>query len=256
MTRCAFPLLFEISKPGRKAYDLPALDVPRKDGLLPDAVKAEKALHLPELAEVDLVRHFVGLSRRNFGVDNGFYPLGSCTMKYNPKIDEEVCNNFSGLHPFADRARGEYEPEGRHAALLVHSVGRKLSDCAETVGFAYQITGREDLGRHGAAFVYAMAKEYPSTRPEIAKGFAGGRGDVMHGLALGYDWLGDAMTDAQRQEVAAVAKGYLEQFGEEFENPKNWWYKVHNYNGVNGGAAGCLALALHDAYPNEYQAWV
>lgn len=173
---------------------------------------------------------------------------GMCNPQSKTYLDPE--------HPFADRARGEYEPEGRHAALLVHSVGRKLSDCAETVGFAYQITGRKDLGQHGAAFVCAIAKEYPSTRPEIAKGFAGGRGDVMHGLALGYDWLGDAMTEAQRQEVAAVAKGYLEQFGEEFENPKNWWYKVHNYNGVNGGAAGCLALALHDAYPNEYQAWV
>ena len=88
MSRAAYPLMFEKSRPGRRAYDLPSLDVPAKDGLLDDSLLAEKAPHLPELAEVDVVRHFVGLSRRNFGVDNGFYPLGSCTMKYNPKINE------------------------------------------------------------------------------------------------------------------------------------------------------------------------
>ena len=102
MSRAVYPLMFEKSRPGRRAYDLPALDVPAKEGLLPKALLAEKRPHLPELAEVDVVRHFVGLSRRNFGVDNGFYPLGSCTMKYNPKIDEEVCTLFAGLHPLAD----------------------------------------------------------------------------------------------------------------------------------------------------------
>lgn len=158
--------------------------------------------------------------------------------------------------PFQARAKDEHMDDSRHAALLVHNVGHRLGEVMETVGFAYQLTGREEFGRHGAAFLHAIAKEYPSTRPEIAKGFAGGRGDIMRGLALGYDWLDGAMTEAQRREVAEVAKGYLEQFHEEFENPKNWWYKIHNYNGVNGGAAGCLALALRAAYPAEYEGWV
>ena len=57
----------------------------------------------PEIAEVDLVRHYTNLSRRNFGVDNGYYPLGSCTMKYNPKLNEEVASTFDGLHPLLDQ---------------------------------------------------------------------------------------------------------------------------------------------------------
>lgn len=159
-------------------------------------------------------------------------------------------------NPFLGRAQSEHMDDNRHAALVVHSIGHRLSGVMETVGFAYQITGREEFGRHGAAFLHAIATEYPSTREEVAKGFAGGRGDVMRGLALGYDWLHDAMTETQRREVAEVAKGYVELFREEFENPRSWWYKVHNYNGVNGGAAGCLALALRDAYPEEYEEWV
>jgi hypothetical protein len=170
-----------------------------------------------------------------------------CDPQHRDYVDPE--------NPFQEKAKGEHVPDSRHAAILVHSVGRKLSDVMETVGIAYQLTGREEFGRHGAAYLHAIATEFPSDRPEVAKGFAGGRGDVMRGLALGYDWLHEAMTEAQRREVAEVAKGYILQFREEFEDPKTWWYKVHNYNGVNGGAAGCLALALHDAYPDEYEVW-
>lgn len=65
-------------------------------------MRAESKLDLPELGEVDLVRHYTNLSRRNFGVDNGFYPLGSCTMKYNPKINEEVAQLFNDVHPLLD----------------------------------------------------------------------------------------------------------------------------------------------------------
>ena len=73
-----------------------------------------RPLPLPELAEVDVVRHYTNLSRRNFGVDNGFYPLGSCTMKYNPKINEEVAPLFNGVHPLADAdcAAGAITPYG------------------------------------------------------------------------------------------------------------------------------------------------
>ena len=98
-------LIFEISKPGRSAVDITASDVP--------AVNIENAignkylrddLDLPEVAEIDLIRHYTNLSRRNFGVDLGFYPLGSCTMKYNPKVNENVAifPGFTGLHPYAD----------------------------------------------------------------------------------------------------------------------------------------------------------
>jgi glycine dehydrogenase subunit 2 len=97
-------LIFEKSRPGRIATSIPEADVPEvaitdiiDKGLLREDVD------LPEVAEVDLIRHYTQLSKRNFGVDVGFYPLGSCTMKYNPKINEEVSrlSGFTSLHPYS-----------------------------------------------------------------------------------------------------------------------------------------------------------
>ncbi len=96
-------LLFEISRPGRQGYSLPSCDVPEKpvDELLPKKMQRTEAPELPELSEVEVVRHYTELSTRNFGVDTGFYPLGSCTMKYNPKVNEEaaVMPGFAFMHP-------------------------------------------------------------------------------------------------------------------------------------------------------------
>ncbi|HEY5594996.1 MAG TPA: aminomethyl-transferring glycine dehydrogenase subunit GcvPB [Nitrospiria bacterium] len=96
-------LIFEKSVPGRKGYSLPDLDVPEVPiaELIPaDYLRKDPPL-LPELSEVDVVRHFTNLSRDNYGVDQGFYPLGSCTMKYNPKVNEDVARyaGFAALHP-------------------------------------------------------------------------------------------------------------------------------------------------------------
>ena len=92
------PTLYELSSPGRVGVDFPEPDVPRAK--LPDAL-LRKELPLPELSEVDVVRHFVKLSTFNYSVDSGFYPLGSCTMKYNPKINEDTARlpGFTNLHP-------------------------------------------------------------------------------------------------------------------------------------------------------------
>ena len=100
--RKAADLIFERSCPGRRAVDLPMSDVPpvAVDSLIsPDFLRQEPAA-LPEVSQADLVRHFTGLSQRTFGVDSGFYPLGSCTMKYNPKINEDIAAipALSGLH--------------------------------------------------------------------------------------------------------------------------------------------------------------
>jgi glycine dehydrogenase subunit 2 len=98
-------LVFELSQPGRKGYSLP------KNGCggcrlsdLPAGLMRGKAPELPEVDELTLVRHYTNLSNNNFGVDTGFYPLGSCTMKYNPKINEEIASHrdFTGLHPLQD----------------------------------------------------------------------------------------------------------------------------------------------------------
>ncbi|MFH1709827.1 MAG: aminomethyl-transferring glycine dehydrogenase subunit GcvPB [bacterium] len=100
--------LKEISKPGRTAYSLPNLDVPEEkmEDLVPGRLLSDEKPDLPELSEVDVVRHFTDLSRRNFGVDSGFYPLGSCTMKYNPKINEDVSalTGFTEINPLQTEA--------------------------------------------------------------------------------------------------------------------------------------------------------
>ena len=80
-------LIFELSEAGRRTHRLPACDVPAADlkSLLPAGYLAEAPPPLPEVGESDLIRHFVNLSKRNMSIDTNFYPLGSCTMKYNPK---------------------------------------------------------------------------------------------------------------------------------------------------------------------------
>jgi glycine dehydrogenase subunit 2 len=110
----ATKLLFELSRPGCRAVQLPKCDVPARpaEELLPRAALAAGPLPLPELAEPDLVRHFVNLSTCNMSVDTHFYPLGSCTMKYNPKRNERLAGlpGLLSLHP--------YQPEETLQGLL------------------------------------------------------------------------------------------------------------------------------------------
>lgn len=102
------PLIFEITKEGRIGYSLPELDVPELDvsDLLPEGFIRKEAAELPEVSELDIMRHYTALSNRNHGVDTGFYPLGSCTMKYNPKINESVARfpGFANIHPLQDES--------------------------------------------------------------------------------------------------------------------------------------------------------
>lgn len=93
------PTIFELSSSGRRGVRMPASDVPQADSLPQHLLRSE--LPLPEVAEVDVVRHYVNLSKLNYSVDGGFYPLGSCTMKYNPKINEDTCRypGFLFTHP-------------------------------------------------------------------------------------------------------------------------------------------------------------
>jgi glycine dehydrogenase subunit 2 len=101
------PLLIELSKPGSCGVSLPESDVPEKPigDMLPDGA-LRSALPLPELSEPVVVRHFTQLSKHNYSVDGGFYPLGSCTMKYNPKLSEDIAKlpGFSRLHPYTPAA--------------------------------------------------------------------------------------------------------------------------------------------------------
>ncbi|MGI8383385.1 aminomethyl-transferring glycine dehydrogenase subunit GcvPB [Robertmurraya sp. P23] len=101
-------LIFELSTSGRVGYSLPEMDIPEVnlDDLIPaDYLRAVEP-NLPEVSELDIMRHYTALSKRNHGVDSGFYPLGSCTMKYNPKINENVARmaGFAHLHPLQDES--------------------------------------------------------------------------------------------------------------------------------------------------------
>ncbi|RXI99490.1 glycine dehydrogenase subunit 2 [Anaerobacillus alkaliphilus] len=102
------PLIFEQSKHGRISYALPALDVPEMElsDVLPKEFIREEEAELPEVSELQLMRHYTALSKRNHGVDSGFYPLGSCTMKYNPKINEDVARfeGFAHIHPLQEES--------------------------------------------------------------------------------------------------------------------------------------------------------
>ncbi|HXB96688.1 MAG TPA: aminotransferase class V-fold PLP-dependent enzyme, partial [bacterium] len=107
-------LIFEKSAPGRRASTFPTLDVPAlADSWLPASARRGTALGLPEVSEQDLVRHYTRLSQRNIGIDTQIYPLGSCTMKYNPKVNEDVAgrDGFRNIHPLQpdDTAQGALE---------------------------------------------------------------------------------------------------------------------------------------------------
>ena len=93
------PTLAEISSAGRKAWSFPDLDVPAEPLHIDE--RREEAVRLSEAAEHDIVMHFTRLAHRNFAVDLGAYPLGSCTMKYNPKVADSTVELFAGLHPDA-----------------------------------------------------------------------------------------------------------------------------------------------------------
>ena len=130
-------IIFEKSVKGRRAARFNS-DVPISPKL-PDNLKKEKQAELPELAEIDIIRHFTNLSRNNFGVDNNFYPLGSCTMKYNPKLGEIIARDerFSGLHPILPQL-----PEGnlltQGALEVIYETGRLLSEITGMDEFSMQ----------------------------------------------------------------------------------------------------------------------
>lgn len=145
-------LIFELSQPGRTGYKLPELDVEEKDNLIPEELLSNEELDLPEVSEVDVVRHYTNLSTLNFGVDTGMYPLGSCTMKYNPKINEEIIANpkLARLHPKQD----DYQVQGALEAM--YTLQKSLCE----ISAMDYMTLQPAAGAHGEITAITIFKKY------------------------------------------------------------------------------------------------
>ena len=138
-------LIFEKSKPGRHGMRLPALDVP-KASPVDKKYRRSKDAELPELSEPEVVRHFTNLSKMNFSVDGNFYPLGSCTMKYNPKFLEKIANldSFAAIHPLQPQLiKGGMLTQG--GLEVIYNLERALSEVAGMDAF----TTHPMAGAHG-----------------------------------------------------------------------------------------------------------
>src|SRR5579875_3494348 len=153
-------LIFEKGAPGRRAATLTAMDVPTipLESAIPPELLRQDAAPLPEVSEIEIVRHYTHLSQRNFGVDTGFYPLGSCTMKYNPKLNEDMAAlpGFAALHPL--------QPEStvQGAIQLQYELEQYL---AEIAGMA-RVTLQPSAGAHGELTGLMLIKAYHEHRGE------------------------------------------------------------------------------------------
>jgi len=152
-------LIFEISRSEKKGYSLPALDVPNVS--LPEEFRRKKLAPLPEVSEPEIMRHFVNLSTLNHHVDKGFYPLGSCTMKYNPKINEETCRypSFAHLHPL------QPEKTVQGALRLMYEFGEYLKRIVNLDA----ITLQPAAGAHGEFTAISIFKAYFKKKGEPRK---------------------------------------------------------------------------------------
>lgn len=152
-------LLFERSRAGRGLSVLPPLDVPECP--IEPSLRRQSELDLPEISEVDLSRHYSALEERAYGVNDGFYPLGSCTMKYNPKINEKVAGlpGFLRLHPMA-------APEDQQGAMEVYY---RAGKCLEAITGMDRVTFQPAAGAHGELLGMLLIKAYHRDRDDAAR---------------------------------------------------------------------------------------
>jgi glycine cleavage system P protein (glycine dehydrogenase) subunit 2 len=152
--------IFEKGAPGRRAFACPPLDVPAADPaqVLPARFRRAQPARLPEVSEPEIVRHYVGISKRNFDLDSGFYPLGSCTMKHNPRLHERVAAlpGHARLHPLQDseRAQGALE--------LMFNLQQAL---AEISGLPH-VSLQPSAGSHGELAGVLLTRAYHEARGE------------------------------------------------------------------------------------------
>lgn len=156
-------LIFEMSSAGRKGYSLPKLDVPEADlkSLIPPELSRKAEAELVEISELDCVRHFTRLSQLNYSVDTTFYPLGSCTMKYNPKINEKLAglDGFATLHP--------YQPDSSTQGTLeiLYETEQALSKICGMDGFTLQPAA----GAHGELTGMLIVRAYHTSKGNLRR---------------------------------------------------------------------------------------
>jgi glycine dehydrogenase subunit 2 len=154
----AEPLVFELSRPGREGVSVPGCDVPETP--IPAALRRQE-LPLPEVAEVDLVRHYVHLSHLNYCVDTGLYPLGSCTMKYNPKVNDVAARlpGFASLHPLADPSLAQ------GAMALMYALQEAIAE----IGGFHAVTLQPSAGAQGELTGILVMRKYHAERRDTAR---------------------------------------------------------------------------------------
>ena len=154
-------LIFDLSKEGRQGYSLPANKWEASVSELPVGLLRAEAPALPQVSELDVVRHYTNLSQMNFGVDSGFYPLGSCTMKYNPKINEEIAAMpaFAGLHPL--------QPAGTVQGVL--RLYKELSHALSEITGMAEFTLDPFAGAHGELTGLMIIRQYHMSRGDLKR---------------------------------------------------------------------------------------
>ncbi len=152
--------IYQRSRPGRRAFVAPALDVPERPPaeLLPSELRREHPPRLPEVAEPEIVRHYNRLSKRNFDLDTGFYPLGSCTMKHNPKLHERIAAlpGHARLHPLQDPA---------YAQGALELMWRLQDALAEISGLPH-VSLQPSAGSHGELAGVLLTRAFHEDRGE------------------------------------------------------------------------------------------
>ena len=155
-------LIFEISKEGRRGYTLPENQLSKYSvDDLPSSLLREEKAQLPEVSELDVVRHYTNVSNKNFGVETGFYPLGSCTMKYNPKMNDEIAGlpAFSSLHPLQS-------DETVQGALEVYY---KLAQSLSEISGLAEYTLNPYAGSHGELIGLMIMRQYHQKRGDLKR---------------------------------------------------------------------------------------
>lgn len=192
-------LIFELSKEGRTAYKLPEIDVEEIDlkELIPEEYLNEKEIDFPEVSEVDIIRHYTNLANKNYGVDTGFYPLGSCTMKYNPKINEDMArlDGFVNIHPY------QREETVQGALKLMYELDEAL---CEITGMD-KMTLQPAAGAHGELTGLMLIKAYHEKRGDSKRTKI-----IVPDSAHGTNPASAAMAGFDAVEVKSTAEGLVD----------------------------------------------